>query len=87
MLYVAHEDPGASLDVTEIAPHGFSVTHMDAVGHVYFDGWVYNGRRASDVTTMEGLSFGSITAMRDGVVTRGVLLDVAGARGVPWLEA
>src|SRR5207253_1788644 len=31
-------------------------------------------------------SFGSIYAQREGVFTRGVLLDIAAARGVPWLE-
>ena len=35
----------------EVAPHGFSVTHLDAIGHVYFEGAIYNGRRAADVVT------------------------------------
>jgi len=85
MLYDRHEGSFSASDVVEIAPHGFSLTHLDAIGHVYFEGRMYNGRRASDVVTSRGLTFGSIYAQRDGILTRGVLLDVALARGVPWL--
>jgi hypothetical protein len=77
---------GAS-DRIEIAPHGFGITHLDALGHVAFGGFVYNGRSAGDAITENGLAFGSIAAVRDGIVTRGVLLDVAAARGQAWLEA
>jgi kynurenine formamidase len=60
---------------------------MDALGHVYNDGVGYNDRRRDEVFTTHGLSLNAITAMRDGVFTRGVLLDVAAACGVPWLAA
>lgn len=84
MLYEQHQ-PESALDFVGVAPHGFAVTHLDAVGHVYFQNRLYNGRAASDAVRSDGLAFGSIHAMRDGIVTRGVLLDVAAARGVPWL--
>ena len=86
MLFVELTDPPGAIDVAEIAPHGYSVTHMDALTHVYFEDAVYNGRRVAGVVSSEGLSFGSIMAARHGVVTRGVLLDVAAARGVGWLN-
>lgn len=73
-------------DRIEIAPHGFATTHLDALGHVAFGESVYNGRRTSDTITEDGLTFGSIAAARDGIVTRGLLLDVAGARGLDFLE-
>ena len=67
--------------------HGFAVTHLDAVGHVFHDGAdAYNGRRAADHITPAGMTANSIMAMVDGIVTRGVFLDVARARGVPWLD-
>ena len=84
MLYTEHEALSAG-DSLEITAHGFSVTHMDAVGHVYFRGAVYNGRRAADVITRTGMTFGSIMAMRNGIVTRGVLLDIAASQGVEYL--
>jgi kynurenine formamidase len=86
MLYVAHSDIFSTYDSIEVAPHGFRVTHLDALGHVYFQGRIYNGRHAADTVTNRGMVFASIQALRNGVFTRGVLLDIAGARGVPYLK-
>lgn len=85
MIYAGH-DPGAALDSITVNTHGFEVTHLDAITHSYFRGGVYNGRVAADVIDATGVKFGSILAMRDGIVTRGVLLDVAKARGVGYLH-
>jgi kynurenine formamidase len=76
---------GAS-DRIDIAPHGFGITHLDALGHVAFGESVYNGRAAAEVITEDGLAFGSIAAARNGIVTRGVLLDVAAVRRQDYLE-
>jgi kynurenine formamidase len=84
MLYQAHA-PRASLDAVSVRPHGFEVTHMDALAHGFLGGNVYNGRRAEDVVTEDGLRFGAIDAFAGGVVTRGVLLDVAAAVGLDHL--
>ena len=65
--------------------HGWS-THLDALGHVYTDGVGYNGRRRAEIFTDQGLAANAIIAMKDGVFTRGVLLDVAARGGVPWLQ-
>ena len=85
MLYTGHHAE-SSMDFVGIAPHGFAVTHMDAVGHVYFEGEMYNGRKAAEEVDRFGMRFGSIEAMVEGIVTRGVLLDVAGASGVDFLD-
>ena len=66
--------------------HGWS-THLDALGHIYTDDVGYNGRRRTEVFTGDGLSANAITALKDGVFTRGVLLDVAASRGLPYLPA
>jgi hypothetical protein len=87
MLEGGEENAVGSADAVEIAPHGYSVTHLDALGHAFFEGAAYNGRRTADVWTPDGLTYGSIDQLAVGVFTRGVLLDVARARGVPWLEA
>lgn len=73
-------------DRIDIAPHGFGVTHLDALGHVAFGESMYNGRAASETITDRGLTFGSIAAARSGIATRGLLLDVAGARGLDYLQ-
>jgi kynurenine formamidase len=84
MLYAGHL-PWMCTDTIEVAPHGYAVTHLDALGHVFLDGRVWNGREAAAVVTSDGLQFGSIRAFSEGVFTRGVLLDVAAARGGAWL--
>jgi len=78
--------PDAAYDFVGISPHGFSVTHLDAICHSTWNGALYNGREVRDVQRWDGLAFGSIHAMRDGIFTRGVLLDVAAALGVDYLE-
>jgi kynurenine formamidase len=85
LLYAGHH-PDSTADFVGIAPHGFSVTHLDAVGHVYFESEMYNGRMAAEEVDRFGMRFGSIQAMAEGVVTRGVLLDVASAMGVDYLD-
>ena len=85
-LRILHEAGSRGVaDVVTVAPHGFAVTHMDALGHVGHEGHVYNGRRLEDVVSDRGLTFGAVTAMASGILTRGVLLDVAETRGVPTL--
>lgn len=57
-------------------------TQWDAYSHVYYDGQMYNGFPASAVTSF-GASKCSIDQVdAKGVVSRGVLLDVAQHRGV-----
>jgi kynurenine formamidase len=66
--------------------HGHTVTHIDGLSHIFWDGRMYNGKPAELVTSTFGATHHDITALHDGVITRGVLLDVAGARGGDWLE-
>jgi kynurenine formamidase len=80
------DPPVSALDSFELAPHGFAVTHLDAVSHVFWRGNSYNGRSARDVLHARGLLAGSVHAQREGIFTRGVLLDVAAARAVPYLQ-
>ena len=66
-------------------PHG-SATHLDAPSHFAFDGTMYNGFPATEVTPDGGAAKLDVANARGGIVTRGVLLDVAGTRGVDWME-
>ncbi|MGK5732096.1 cyclase family protein [Streptomyces sp. URMC 124] len=60
-------------------------THWDALPHVSHGGRIYNGRSADSVTAHTRAAFSGIEKTRH-VVSRGVLLDVARARGVERLE-
>jgi kynurenine formamidase len=84
MTYERHQ-PISALDFMGVSPHGFAVTHLDAVGHVTWEGHAYNGRSAAAITTQSGMTFGSVYAQKRGIFTRGVLLDVAAAQGRDWL--
>ncbi|MFE5934875.1 cyclase family protein [Streptomyces sp. NPDC056470] len=65
--------------------HGDADSHLDALCHVLFDGELYGGVPASTVTP-EGARRLSVDRLGDGIVGRGVLLDIPRLRGVPWLE-
>ena len=65
--------------------HGDVDSHLDALCHVVFDGELYGGVPASTVTP-DGAGALSLDLVRDGIVGRGVLLDVPRLRGVRWLE-
>jgi kynurenine formamidase len=77
---------GWSGDFFGIEYHGYSVTHVDAICHVFRDGQTYNGHSAKLVNVADGAEVESVELLEDGVVTRGVLLDIARLRGVKWLE-
>ena len=74
-----------ALDYIGIAFHGMATSHIDALCHVFVGETMYNGFPASDVKSV-GAARNDIMAARDGIVSRGVLLDVPRLRGRPWLE-
>jgi kynurenine formamidase len=65
--------------------HGYTITHVDAPSHYFWEGKFYNGRSCNLVTSREGATVESIEVLRDGVVSRGILLDVAETRGARWM--
>lgn len=79
--------PASAGDSLGLEIHQHGVTHLDCVSHIGSQsGRVYNDRLFDNVAADAGLTHGSIYAQRDGIVSRGVLLDVAGALGVGWLD-
>ena len=60
-------------------------THWDALSHVSHSGRLYNGRPADTITAHGGAAFCGIDKAPH-IVSRGVLLDVARARGVDRLD-
>ena len=78
--------PSSSGDRISINFHGWTVTHLDALCHIFAapENALYNGRPASDVTS-EGAGSGSVEPYHDGIVTRGVLYDVPRHRGTDFV--
>jgi len=60
-------------------------THVDALSHVSYDGFLYNGVPTSAVTAQYGASKLGAEKLPD-IVTRGLVLDVARAKGVDSLD-
>lgn len=52
-------------------------TQWDGLGHIFDHGRAWNGRRAGAVVTADGDAVTGIETIRDRMVSRGVLLDVA----------
>src|SRR5438445_5427846 len=81
----ADPTPGAfnvADDVVTMVTH--SGTHIDALGHCWKDGTMWNGRSADHITSY-GINWAGIQNVA-GLVTRGVLLDIAAHKGVPHLD-
>lgn len=83
----SHGVPGleTTMDFVGVAFHGMAVSHIDALCHVAVNGQMYNGFPVSDVKSTGALR-NSIHVAKEGIVSRGVLLDIPRLRGVPWLE-
>ncbi len=76
---------GFAKDFVGVDYHSDGHTHIDALCHVAYVGRLYNDIEAGSVTS-EGAAAEAIDVVKDGLVGRGVLLDIPRLRGVPWLE-
>lgn len=92
MMTAAGDDclvPGFALESTAdfvgIAFHGMASSHLDALCHVHRGGRMYNGYEGTLVKST-GAKKNSVMCAKDGVVSRGVLIDMPRALGLPWLE-
>ena len=74
-----------AMDRLAMNVHGNADTHIDALCHVIYAATLYNGVPADSVTAA-GTTQLSIDVARDGIVGRGVLLDIPRLRGRQWLE-
>ena len=66
--------------------HGYAITHVDSLAHFFWEGKMYNDQPAHLVSTGLGATVESIELAKEGIVTRGVLVDAPMIRGVDWLE-
>ena len=74
-----------SLDAYSVNYHGYAHTHLDALCHVFYQGKMYNGFSQEEVT-QKGAAKLSIINVKQGVFTRGILMDIARLKGLPYLE-
>lgn len=77
-------EEAGTIDEIGMIFHGFSVTHLDALCHLFTPEGaqgMYNGLPISLVTDRGAAALGVERMGAEGIVGRGVLLDVAGLRG------
>jgi kynurenine formamidase len=92
-MVIAGDDPcipgvpglEASTDFIGIAFHGLASSHIDALCHVFVEGKMYNGFDATDVKST-GARRNSIMCAKDGIVGRGVLLDIPAVQGRRFVD-
>jgi kynurenine formamidase len=77
---------GGAGDYYGIAFHASACTHLDAMCHIWDEQGMWNGRDPAQVFSAEGANFGDVEVYKDGIVTRGVLLDVPRFRGEPSIK-
>ena len=67
--------------------HGITHTHLDSLAHVNANGVFYNGYTPDrDTAIKQGHEKNSIHNVKNGVFTRGILIDIPRLKGVPYLE-
>jgi kynurenine formamidase len=69
-----------------VSTHGGGRTHLDSPSHVFWESRMFNGAPSSLVTTEGGAQVGGIEVAAGGIVSRGVLLDIARLKNKRWLE-
>lgn len=77
------DDSGAGFahDRLVVDCHDRDITHVDALCHIWDGEGMWGGRRPGDVLTDEGSRWADIDQWGEGIVTRGVLLDIPALRG------
>ena len=86
MLNVGLNNPGQFVsDNYQVSYHGYAHTHMDSLCHMAYNGKMYNGFPQADVVE-SGAPKLAVTAFKQGIFARAVLMDIPRLKGVDWLE-
>lgn len=72
-------------DRFSVAYHGYAHTHIDSLCHFFYNDRMYNGFSRDEVTR-EGAKKLGIQNLKQGILTRGILMDIPRLRGKAYLE-
>jgi kynurenine formamidase len=88
MIYINPPGPYVQFvgDRFTVAYHGFAHSHMDALCHDSYEGKIYNGFPGNTVTKEAGCTKDGITNFKQGIVARGLLIDIPRLKGISYLE-
>lgn len=76
---------GSAGDFYGIEYHGLVSTHVDSLAHVWDDRGMWQGHDPDVELSPTGTKWGGIEQWKDGILTRGVLLDVPAFRGEDYV--
>ena len=66
--------------------HSTTHSHLDAICQFDYKGQLFNGAQIKDTKGPKGCSTLGVEALKDGLTTRGILMDIPRLRGVKYLE-
>ena len=73
-------------DFIGIEFHGDAHSHIDALCHMAYKGMMYNGVPVDEAVNSLGASRQTMDVAKEGIVGRGVLIDIPRLRGTKWVE-
>jgi kynurenine formamidase len=74
------------VDTYKVSYHGYAHSHLDALCHILYKDRTYNGYARADVETERGCAKLSIDNLKNGIITRGILLDIPRLKNLPYLD-
>jgi len=78
---------GIGTDKITVVQHGVAHTHLDSLAHVNEKGVFYNAYKPDpEAVKQDGHARNSVHNLKNGILTRGVLIDVPRLKGLPYLE-
>src|SRR5688572_243801 len=78
---------GIGADRLAVNYHGIAHTHLDSLAHINDSGVFYNGYKPeAEAVAKDRHAKNSIHNVKNGVLTRGILIDIPRLKGVPYLE-
>lgn len=84
--FVINDERQYVTELQQVYFHGTVYTHLDALCHVAYGDKIYNGLSFKEAVTKDGgCAKMGVLALKDGIVTRGILLDIPRLKGIPYL--
>ena len=74
-------------DRYSIAYHSYAHSHMDSLCHMAHDGVMFNGFTRADHVSESGCGKLAILDVKHGILTKGVLMDIARLNGVDYMDS
>ena len=74
-----------TMDTYSVNYHGYTHSHLDAPRHISVDGKIYNGYAIESIEEPGPGNMG-VQHMKNGIFSRGLLVDIPRLKGIPYLE-